>query len=72
MFLCAIFANFSMSSTDIDGFAIVSPKTTLVFSLNSFCISSSEDSGLTNVHSIPNLFNVTANKLIVPPGLFFF
>ena len=51
----------------IAGFAIVSPNTTFVFSLNAFCISSSEASASTKVHSIPNFLRVTAKRFIVPP-----
>ena len=36
LFLCAIFAHFSMSNTVRAGLASVSPKTALVFGLNSF------------------------------------
>ena len=36
LFLCAIFENFSISNIHIAGFAIVSPNTAFVFSLNAF------------------------------------
>ena len=64
---CAAFANFSISSTVSAGFAIDSPNTTRVFSLNAALSSSSVQSGSTNVTSIPIFFIVTASRLNVPP-----
>ena len=64
---CATFANFSISSTFNDGFAIVSPKTSFVLGLNLVASSSAEISGSTKVDSIPILFIVLAIRLYVPP-----
>ena len=65
--LCAIRANFSISSTSMLGFDMVSPNKALVFGRKALLISSSLSSALTKVHSIPNFFRVTPNKLYVPP-----
>ena len=46
---------------------MVSPKTALVSGLNAAESSSSEQSGVTNVKSIPIRFIVTANRLNEPP-----
>ena len=65
--LWAAAANFSMSSTVRAGFAIVSPKTALVFLWNAASISSSLASGLTKVESIPIFLSVVDMRLNVPP-----
>ena len=67
LFLCATFANFSISKTDSDGFAIVSPNIAFVFPLISCCISFSDTFGDINVKSIPIFFIVVENRLNVPP-----
>ena len=56
-----------MSRTVRAGFAMVSPKTALVFGLNAAFSSSGVQSGLTNVKSMPILRMVTLNRLNVPP-----
>ena len=63
----AAFANLSISKTMSAGLAIVSPNTALVFGLNAASSSSYEQSGSTNVKSIPIRFIVTANRLKLPP-----
>ena len=64
---CAIFANFSMSNTSSDGFAIVSPNIAFVLSRKAAFISSSLALGSTNVTSTPILRIVTFKRLNVPP-----
>ena len=50
-----------------DGFDIVSPNTIFVFGLNAASNSSSVQSGLIKVTSIPCFFIVTPKRLNVPP-----
>ena len=63
LFLCAIFAHFSMSNTVSAGFASVSPNTALVLGRKAAFNSSSVQSGSTKVNSTPMRFMVTANRL---------
>ena len=65
--LCAMRANFSMSSTLTEGLVMVSPKSSLVLGLKAAEISSSEASASTKVTSMPIFFIVTAKRLKVPP-----
>ena len=67
LFVCAMFASFSISHTASAGFAIVSQKTALVFGLKAFCMVCPSLSAFIQIHSIPSFFNVTPNKLTVPP-----
>ena len=55
------------SSTQREGLEIVSPNTSLVFSLKAALSSSSVQSGEIKVTSIPIFFMVTERRLKVPP-----
>ena len=57
----------SISSTQREGFEIVSPKTSFVFSRKAASSSSSVQSGETKVVSMPMRFMVTEKRLKVPP-----
>ena len=63
----AAFANFPMSRTVSAGLAMVSPKTAFVLGRKAASSSSSVQSGLTNVNSMPILRMVTWKRLKVPP-----
>ena len=65
--LCAALANFSISRTVNAGFAIVSPNTAFVLSLNAASNSSSVQSGDIKVAVIPIFAIVTDIRLKVPP-----
>jgi hypothetical protein len=67
LFLCAIPANFSISSTVNAGFARVSPNTAFVLGLKAFCMVLSSASASTKMHSMPSFLSDTANRFTVPP-----
>ena len=52
---------------DVEYLEIVSPNSALVFGRKAEEISSSGESGLTKVTSIPSFFKVTPKRLNVPP-----
>ena len=60
---CAALAHFSMSRTQPDGLATVSPKTHFVFGRNAAAISSAEASGSTKENSMPSFLSETAKRL---------
>ena len=61
--LCAMRANFSMSSTSMLGLEMVSPNNALVFGRKAWSISSSDALASMKVHSMPSFFQRNAEQV---------